>query len=104
MDVSRIFFPVASIALAIFCHAQPPMPEANPDLTIRSDSAAPAWPEGEVHGLHTRGGAVVNMKWTPDRVEARIEATRDGKFQIRCRDQIKQLDLKAGQSVTLEFP
>lgn len=62
-----------------------------------------AWPEGEVRGLHARGGAVINLKWTPDAVTAEIEATRDGTFQVRCRDTIKPLKLKAGQTVVLEF-
>ena len=62
-----------------------------------------AWPQGEVRGLHARGGAVVQLKWTPDSVEAEISASRDGAFQIRCREQIKTLKMKAGEKTTLKF-
>ena len=60
-----------------------------------------AWPSGEVHGLRARGGATINLKWTPDEVEVEIKAMRDGAFQIRCRDQIKPLKMKAGETTTL---
>ena len=62
-----------------------------------------AWPEGEVRGLHARGGVVVHMKWTPQKVVAEIEATRDGTFQVRCRNTIKPLRLKAGEHAILEL-
>ncbi|MEE9368878.1 MAG: glycoside hydrolase N-terminal domain-containing protein [Pontiella sp.] len=62
-----------------------------------------AWPEGEVRGLHARGGAIINLKWTPDAVTAEIEALRDGTFQVRCRNSIKPLSLKAGDRVALKL-
>ncbi len=62
-----------------------------------------AWSEGEVRGLHARGGAIINLKWTPKSVIAEIEATRDGVFQVRCRDAIKSIQLKAGERVLLNL-
>lgn len=62
-----------------------------------------AWPEGEVLGLHARDGAIINLSWTPDRATAQIKATRDGRFQVRCRTGVKSLNLKAGETVLLNF-
>jgi alpha-L-fucosidase 2 len=52
-----------------------------------------AWPEGEVHGLHARGGAVIDLKWSPDAVTATITSDRPGVYQVRCRDQILPVEL-----------
>jgi alpha-L-fucosidase 2 len=62
-----------------------------------------AWAQGEVRGLRARGGAIINLKWTPENVLAEIEATREGRFQVRCREAVKPLRLKAGEKVTLNF-
>lgn len=61
------------------------------------------WPKGEARGLHARGGAIINLKWTEDKVTAEIAGTRDGMFQVRCRDRTVPLKLRAGEKTSLVF-
>lgn len=46
-----------------------------------------AWPKGEVHGLKTRGGATVNLSWSPELITAEISSDRRGAFILRYADQ-----------------
>ena len=60
--------------------------------------ALPAeWHTGEVKGLCSRGGAVIDLGWTPDSVEVTVRATRDLECQVRCRGEIIPLCLGAGE-------
>jgi len=62
-----------------------------------------AWSTGSIRGLKVRDGAKVDLNWSPESVEAKISAERDGIFQVRCRGNIRPLVLKAGQSKTFKF-
>ncbi len=62
-----------------------------------------AWPTGSVAGLHARGGAMIDLHWNPKQVQAKIRAPRAGRFQVRCRNQVRHIELAAGQTVTLQF-
>ncbi len=54
-----------------------------------------AWSTGEVKGLKTRGGATVDMTWSPEKITARISSDRRGNFQIRYQDQMLALPAEA---------
>ncbi len=62
-----------------------------------------AWPRGEVRGLRARGGAVIDITWSPDAAQATITATRTQTYQVRCRGEVRQLEMEEGDQVTLEF-
>lgn len=46
-----------------------------------------AWPTGEVKGLKARGGATVDIKWSPEKITAHISGERWADFQVRYRNQ-----------------
>lgn len=62
-----------------------------------------AWTTGSVDGLRARGGLVVNLSWSGAGVEAEFVALRDGKFRIRCKGAVKDLDLRAGDRAATKF-
>ncbi len=63
-----------------------------------------AWPEGEMRGLRARGGAVIDLKWSPDAVSATLTSDRPGVYQVRCRGRIIAVTLPGdGAAQTLEI-
>lgn len=62
-----------------------------------------AWPQGEVHGLHARGGFVVDMRWTAGKlVEASVRSLRGGPCVVRYGKHQVSLETKAGQTYKLQ--
>ncbi len=72
---------------------------------IRLLPAIPAvWKEGEVKGLCARGGFVVDMKWTGNKlVTAKVRSARGGKCSVNYRERKEEVNLKPGESVILKF-
>ncbi|MDQ8181583.1 glycoside hydrolase N-terminal domain-containing protein [Pelagicoccus sp. SDUM812005] len=56
-----------------------------------------AWPTGEVKGLKARGGATIDLKWSPEKITAHIAGERWERFQVRYRDQSISLPSHATQ-------
>jgi alpha-L-fucosidase 2 len=75
---------------------------ANPDGTGAAEiellPALPrAWREGEVHGLRTRGGFEVDLRWAEGRlVGAEIRAIRAGTARVRYGDRVVEVKLRGG--------
>jgi len=58
-----------------------------------------AWPQGKVTGLRARGNCEVAIYWKDGRLtRARIQSPRGGSFQIRYGDQVRTVNIVAGQS------
>lgn len=68
--------------------------------TIRLLPALPkAWSSGEVKGLCTRGGFVVDMKWEDGQItEARISSKTGGTSKVLYNGQMQEVVLKPGES------
>ncbi len=64
----------------------------------------PEWQSGSVTGLRTRGGLTVNLKWSPNGLNAHIKASRDGDFIIEYKRRFISLPLKSGQETQISFP
>ena len=62
------------------------------------------WKEGSAEGLRARGGLVAGFTWNPKRLEAKVRATRFGRFRLMHGGQQRDLDLKAGEEAVLSFP
>jgi len=63
-----------------------------------------AWNNGEVKGLCTRGGFVVDMKWSNAKItEVKIYSERGGKCNIICNNEEKEITLEARQEKLLVF-
>lgn len=63
--------------------------------------ALPAvWFDGAVKGLKTRGGCTVDMSWKNGLLqETVIQASVSGKYKISYRDMVREVSLRAGESV-----
>jgi alpha-L-fucosidase 2 len=62
------------------------------------------WPEGEVKGMVTRGGFVVDMRWkNGEIITAKIYARNGGSCKIKYRDSLKSLETSAGKSYEVKF-
>lgn len=62
-----------------------------------------AWKTGSAEGLRARGGLVADLRWDAGKTRAELRATRAGAFRIRCGKAVRDLDLKAGETVSLAF-
>ena len=59
-----------------------------------------AWPTGRVRGLRARGGFEVSLAWANGQLQsAELHATRAGKCQLEYGGDVRELDLKAGESL-----
>ena len=77
--------------------------DAGPRVLWLLPALPEAWPRGEVRGLRARGGAVIDIVWSPDAAQTTITATRAQTYQVRCRGEVRQLEMEEGDQVTLEF-
>jgi len=66
--------------------------------------ALPAvWPAGNITGLRTRGGFVVDIAWQRGALtRAVVQATRNGVARVRYRGQLRAYQLRAGERVVFE--
>jgi alpha-L-fucosidase 2 len=63
-----------------------------------------AWSTGEVTGLCARGGFVVDMKWTDNKLtEAKIYSKRGGKCTFICNGNAQDISVKPGERKTICF-
>jgi alpha-L-fucosidase 2 len=61
-----------------------------------------AWSQGEVRGLHARGGFVIDMRWAKgELVEASVRSLRGGDCVVRYGGRQVSLSTKAGQTYKL---
>lgn len=63
----------------------------------------PSWETGSAQGMCTRGGLIVNLSWTRNKIMADIRATRNGTFLIEYKGALKPLTLKSGEKSSIEF-
>ncbi|MEO8614162.1 MAG: glycoside hydrolase N-terminal domain-containing protein [Luteolibacter sp.] len=62
-----------------------------------------AWPEGRVTGLRARGGFEVSITWKNGRLTAfNLRSLNDAPAKVRYGNQTAALNLKSGESVTLD--
>ncbi|GAA0263944.1 glycoside hydrolase family 95 protein [Rhodanobacter caeni] len=62
-----------------------------------------AWPQGDVRGLHARGGFVVDMRWAKGKlVEASLRSLRGGDCVVRYGERQVSLSTKAGRTYRLQ--
>jgi len=62
------------------------------------------WPEGEIKGMVTRGGFVVDMNWKNGKlITAKIYARNGGLCKIKYNDSLKSLETTAGKSYDVKF-
>jgi alpha-L-fucosidase 2 len=66
--------------------------------------ALPAtWPTGNIQGLRTRGGFVVDLTWEEGGLtQAVVEATRSGVARVRYRGETHEYPMEAGERVVFE--
>lgn len=63
-----------------------------------------AWPNGSVSGLKARGDITVSINWKVGKLSATyLKASRDRTVSVCYQEQIKSLDLVAGQPVKITF-
>jgi alpha-L-fucosidase 2 len=61
-----------------------------------------AWPDGSIKGLRSRGGFEVDMEWEDGMMTTTtIYATTDNKSTVKYKDNVVIIDLKKGESITL---
>jgi alpha-L-fucosidase 2 len=62
-----------------------------------------AWAQGEVRGLHARGGFVVDMRWAKGKlVEASVRSLRGGDCVVRYGERQVSLSTKVGRTYRLQ--
>jgi len=62
-----------------------------------------AWQTGYFSGFRARGGVTIDASWTPESVSVTFTANRDGTFEIRHENEVREVDLKAGVSKEIKF-
>jgi len=62
-----------------------------------------AWQTGSFSGFRARGGVTIDASWTPESVSATFTANRDGTFEIRHENEVREVDLKAGVPKEIKF-
>jgi alpha-L-fucosidase 2 len=63
-----------------------------------------AWPTGSVHGLRARGGFIVDLAWEQGKLRTvTIRSLTGAPCHVRSGNQIKDVALAAGQSVTQNY-
>lgn len=62
-----------------------------------------AWSGGQVRGLRARGGLEVDIVWKHgELVEATLQAERKGHFQVRYEDDVRTVELDAGEEYSFQ--
>jgi alpha-L-fucosidase 2 len=62
------------------------------------------WNRGEVKGLCTRGGFVIDMKWDDNKlIEAKISSEKGGKCSLIYYKKRQEIALQPGQKIILNF-
>ena len=62
------------------------------------------WPSGSVSGLKARGDVTVSIHWKAGKLSAAyLKASRDRTVSVCYQEQIKNVDLVAGQPVKITF-
>ena len=79
--------------LLLQSHPESDAPGAEPLLRLLP-ALPSAWPEGEVRGLHTRGGYVVDFKWKDGRVTTHRITDPSGKVRVKINGEIKTLPVE----------
>ena len=64
----------------------------------------PDWKAGSARGLRTRGGLIVDLAWTGQKVTADLQAPRAGDYLIEYKGAFKPVSLKKGEKLHLSFP
>ena len=72
---------------------------------IRLLPAIPAeWNRGEARGLCARGGFIIDMKWDDNKlIQAKISSEKGGNSSVLYNGKIREISLKAGQNIILNF-
>jgi alpha-L-fucosidase 2 len=61
------------------------------------------WSRGSVTGLIARGGITIDICWDQGKLQtARLTAATEVRTQLRCGERTKRLELKTGQSVSVD--
>ncbi len=61
------------------------------------------WQDGQVRGLHARGGFVLDITWKAGKItELKVTSQCGSPCQVRCGDKTLTLELKKGESRTLK--
>ena len=61
-----------------------------------------AWPTGSVRGLKARGGLTIDLAWADGELtEATVRSERGGPVRVRIGDEVRRLDVAAGEAHTL---
>ena len=63
-----------------------------------------AWESGSVKGICARGGYEISMDWTQKKLKNLvIQAKADGITTLICGDKIKEVKLKKGQKMEIDW-
>ena len=61
-----------------------------------------AWPKGEIRGLHTRGGFVIDLQWKNNKVsQVKITSTQGNPAQLVIHGKTHLIKIKKSESLTL---
>ena len=76
--------------------------ETDPAELILLPALPDAWPNGEIKGIHARGGIVVDMKWEGgELVSATIHSRTGADCDVRYEGQHHKLEMEQGQRISL---
>ena len=60
------------------------------------------WPDGSFRGLRARGGLSFDVTWRDGKITAAtVQAKQDGRHQIAIADEVRTVELRAGEQVDL---
>ena len=75
--------------------------QSTPDRLVLLPALPAAYPEGELLGVRTRFGAVLDLTWSPHEATVRLRPTRNRRVELRTSSGTEPLDLVAGEDRVL---
>ncbi|MFJ6083129.1 glycosyl hydrolase family 95 catalytic domain-containing protein [Streptomyces sp. NPDC092369] len=75
--------------------------QSTPDRLVLLPALPAAYPHGELQGIRTRFGAVLDLTWSPHEATVRLRPTRSRRVELRTSAGAEPLDLVAGEDRVL---
>ncbi|MDH6221904.1 glycosyl hydrolase family 95 catalytic domain-containing protein [Streptomyces pseudovenezuelae] len=75
--------------------------QSTPDRLVLLPALPATYPNGELLGVRTRFGAVLDLAWSPHEATVRLRPTRSRRVELRTSSGVEPLDLVAGEDRVL---